>query len=149
MECDQIGVFFQHSPICCLYTSFIGIGLLLSHWSKKSSTVDMTWSYEPFSQPSYTNWFLCSFFVMNFKCMTLLSYFLSNVIFIQAQWVKINCLICLLSWFLLPLSIMMIENNQVQRKRRLTFIKLGIVWHKAKSKEHPMRTELINKDLWD
>ena len=53
MECDQMRFSFQQSASCGLHTSSTSVGLLGSHWLKKSSTADMTSSYKFFSQHSY------------------------------------------------------------------------------------------------
>ena len=49
MECDQIKFIFQHS-FSCVYNFSISFAMLGSHWSKKSTTVDMTPSYKLFIQ---------------------------------------------------------------------------------------------------
>ena len=57
MECDKMRFILQHRPPCgCPHTS-VGVVMLGSHWSKKSSTADMTSSYEIFNSPSYSAFF--------------------------------------------------------------------------------------------
>ena len=58
MEYDQMKFSFQHSSSCGLYTSFIGVSMLVPHGTKKPPTTDMVSSYELFGPSSYVkeNW---------------------------------------------------------------------------------------------
>ena len=49
MECDKMRFIFLHILQCSPHTSYIGVAVLGSDWSKKLSTADKT-SYELFLQ---------------------------------------------------------------------------------------------------
>ena len=70
MECIWMRFIFQHSPPWGLHTSFIGVAVLGSQWSKKSLTADMMSAYKLSSTPSYIifdrwvlTWFKTIFFM--------------------------------------------------------------------------------------
>ena len=50
MEYDQMRCILQHNFPCSPHTPSVDVAVFGFHWSKKSSTVDMTPSYELFSQ---------------------------------------------------------------------------------------------------
>ena len=50
MQCDQkMRFILQHILTCCLHNALIIVAMLQSHWSKKSSTINLMSSYELFS----------------------------------------------------------------------------------------------------
>ena len=68
IECNQMRSIFQHSLLCSSHTSSIGVAVLGSFWSTKSSAVDMMSSYEFFIPPLYIV-FLC-IYTMNHQSLT-------------------------------------------------------------------------------